>query len=112
MWLESRGVITYNPERSKGISSDGLCALELPNDGLSDYYRWWMSKQPNTPKLHKPTHHPHISVIRGEQLKDNIGSWGYLDGLEVRFKYLPYPKKNRKSYHQTNDCFKIYIYRY
>lgn len=92
MWLQSTGILRYDPPRPGLKNSKWWCVLET-SDELADYYRWFLNRQPGLKPIHAPTWGSHISVVRGEEPADEVKDrWGMWDGSSVGFSYRHYPR--------------------
>jgi hypothetical protein len=71
-------------------------AIILINDGLCDYYSWFIEKRYNI-KLNKPLRGSHVTFIN-EIIDNNIFNDGkkFFDGKEIEINYDP-------TYIRTND---------
>ena len=92
--FKTKGIVTYNPKRS--VSSDWWLTIELPYfEQTAAYYRWMIDRNwweadssPVKRKYSRLSHAPHVSVIRGEKIKENITDWGkYLNKKKVDVLY-------------------------
>lgn len=92
--FKTKGIVTYNPKRS--VSSDWWLTIELPYfEQTAAYYRWMIDRNwwkadssPIKRKYSRLSHAPHVSVIRGEKIKENIADWGkYLNKKKVDVLY-------------------------
>lgn len=106
--FETYGHIKYNPRRgSLKRGTNWWLTIELDNNELSRYYRWWIDKvwweadsKPVKRNYHKPPHHSHISIIRGEKPLRNIDQWGkYRANEQVTFRYSPVVKQTSSAFY-------------
>jgi hypothetical protein len=104
------GWIRYNPERGRMKErTDWWCVLELDDNEISRYYRWFIDRQwwdadsSNTKRAyHRPTHQSHISLVRGERPKQNIDDWGkYMADKKVFFRYGNNIRQTSNAFHAS-----------
>lgn len=72
---DSTGILRYSNDPYKLI-------LEV-DQGISDYYRWFV---PKSVRLNKQMYPAHISVVRKE-LPKNLEFWAKYQGQEISFQY-------------------------
>lgn len=93
MWLETKGVLVYDPPRP-GLKKKRhwWCVVEA-DDSLTDYYRHWVQRELHLHELCQPSWGAHVSVVRGEQPPEGLQSlWGKYEGEEITFRYKPHPR--------------------
>jgi hypothetical protein len=74
------------------------------DDEISRYYRTLFSKQfPYLNKIQKPTWGAHISILRGEKIK-NYNIWKLDEGKIIDFEYDPIVKDNGEYFWLTVKC--------
>lgn len=92
----TKGIITYEAERSLKTTSNWWLTVELPEfEEAARYYRWFIDRnwvdadmRKVKRKYNKPSHPPHVSVIRGQEPQRNKDQWGKnLAGEEVDVIY-------------------------
>lgn len=99
-----KGRVHYEPTRNfkNDDRTKRWLTVEVPNfEEISKYYRWFINKEwysidrIRTHKIeyYRPSHPFHVSVIRGENIRDNIHDWGkFMDGKIISIEY-DYPKQ-------------------
>lgn len=92
----TKGVITYEPKRNMKVAPKWWLTIELPRfEATAAYYRWMIDRNWCEADIRKvkraynrPSHAPHVSVIRGEKPRKNIGDWGkFMAGKKINVDY-------------------------
>lgn len=98
----SQGRLIYSPRTHLTDSSRWL--VLMCDDEISRYYRTLFSKQfPYLNKIQKPTWGAHISILRGEKIK-NYNIWKLDEGKIIDFEYDPIVKDNGEYFWLTVKC--------
>lgn len=102
--FEVKGRVHYEPKRKFRDSgrNQWWMTLEIPDfEEIGRYYRWFIDREwynhdrIKTFKVeyHRPSHPYHVSIIRGEKPRKNIGDWGdFLNKKKFTIQY-DYPKQ-------------------
>lgn len=117
--FKAYGRITYDANRGSLKSRLGWwMTIELEDEELSRYYRWWVNRvwwQADSHSLkrnyHRPPHWPHISIIRGEEPQRNKHLWGkYRAGERVKFRYSNVVYQTQNSFYAKRPDLFWYIH--
>lgn len=101
MWCSSSGVLLYDPDRQglkdkpgKRPKTRWWLVLECDPD-IPRYYQWWIQKSLHIKGLCEPSWGAHVSVIRGEEPREDLQSlWGKYQGERVEFRYQAKPRQS------------------
>lgn len=92
MWHKGSGTIVYDPPRP-GMKKDTKwwCVINVDRE-ITRYYRWWLLRRYHIKGLNKPSWDAHISVIRGEEPRnEHKHLWKKYHGERVSFRYKHSP---------------------
>ena len=91
MWVRGAGKLVYNPDRPelrKTRKADDWWLVVNTDNGISDYYRWWVEKAKHI-TLQRPAWRTHVSVLNGkEPVKPEYQHlWKKYEGKWIEFEY-------------------------
>lgn len=101
--FKSKGKIKFDPKAIRDPSSKmfkpNWVIVTLEENDIVEYYSWFLEKEYGI-RLQRPAFGPHISLIRGEPINEDLwkigkGKW---DGHEVEFQYISPPRTNGKHW--------------
>lgn len=85
MWIKGTGKLVYDPWRGGMKRRTKNWAVVEVDREITRYYRWWVQKE-KWIELKQPAWDAHISVVRGERLKDP-SLWKKYHGEIIEFEY-------------------------
>ena len=93
-WIKSEGAIVYDPPRDTMKRNTKNWCIVQTSRGITGLYRWfldrnWWEVEKNNVKrgYFEPAFPGHISIIRGEQLRQNAEDWNKIFKKKVAFEY-------------------------
>ena len=105
--FHSSGKIIYDPNRFGMRRRVRWWCVVIVDKEITRYYRWWIERQYHIKGLCSPSWDAHISVIRGEEPKDELKHlWGKYHGRFVQFEYEhnPIPSTNDQHWVVNITC--------
>lgn len=98
MWHTTTGKIIYDPYRgAMKRKTAWWCVLEVDPE-ITRYYRWWIERELHIHSLAPPSWDAHVSVIRGEEPKDELKHlWKKYHKMELEIEYEHNPQVAKKE---------------
>ena len=114
-WIKDIGTLDYDPDRGRLDSGRQRNWLVLNvGPGMSSLARYWIHQNPvyyGFAKLDvkKPIFYPHVSIVRGEQLK-NPDMWKKYQGCRVEYEYTIEPHITRGNKGESVNAQFFFVY--
>ena len=111
--FKAKGRITYDPKRSFKNRQHNWLTIELIKfeetaaymRWLIDRYWWEADVSPLKRDYCRPPHYPHVSIIRGENLRANKSDWGkHHSGKIVEIEYSNMIRRTPNNKHWFVDA--------
>ena len=80
------GQLDVEPRTVDGKGGNPWWLIARCDDEIVSYYRWWIQRVHHI-KIHPPLFGAHISVLRGEEPKQNKDRWGAHQDQTVTISY-------------------------